>query len=44
MVWDTEQPKQPTMKAMVETKKQILLPNMSESRPYSGWKAVLVTK
>lgn len=44
MVWDTEHPMQPTMKAMVETKKHILLPNMSESRPYSGWKAVLVTK
>jgi hypothetical protein len=41
---EMEQPKQPIMKASVDTKKHILRPNMSENRPYSGWKAVLVTK
>jgi hypothetical protein len=41
---EIEQPKQPSMKASVDTKKHILRPNMSENRPYRGWKAVLVTK
>jgi len=44
MVWATEQPKHPTMKVTVEMKKQIRLPNISEKRPYSGWKAVLVSR
>ncbi|KAL2149006.1 hypothetical protein VTH82DRAFT_1692 [Thermothelomyces myriococcoides] len=40
----TEQPKQPVMNVTVDMKKQIQRPNMSENRPYSGWKAVLVTR
>lgn len=40
----TEQPKQPTMKVTVEMKKHIRRPNISEKRPYNGWKAVLVIK
>jgi len=44
MLWASEQPKHPTMKVTVEMKKQIRRPNMSEKRPYSGWKAVLVIK
>jgi len=39
-----EQPKHPAKKVTVDMKKQTRLPNMSEKRPYSGWKAVLVTK
>jgi len=44
MVCAAEQPKHPVMKVIVDTKKHILLPNMSENRPYNGWKAVLVIK
>jgi len=44
MVGAAAQPKQPAMKVTVETKKHTLLPNMSENRPYNGWKAVLVMR
>jgi hypothetical protein len=37
-------PKQPTANVDVAMKKQGLRPNMSETRPYSGWKAVLVMR
>jgi hypothetical protein len=33
ILWEMEQPKHPTMNANVDTKKHILRPNMSESRP-----------
>jgi len=38
------QPRHPTAKVVVATKKHIRLPKMSEKRPYNGWKAVLVTR
>ncbi len=44
MVSATAQPKHPTAKVMVEMKKHIRRPNMSEKRPYSGWNAVLVIR
>jgi hypothetical protein len=37
-------PKQPAANVIVDTKKHIRRPKMSENRPYSGWNAVLVTK
>lgn len=37
-------PRQPIPKVIVEMKKHIRRPNMSEKRPYSGWNAVLVIK
>jgi hypothetical protein len=40
----TEHPKHPSMKVMVETKKQTRRPKISEKRPYNGWKAVLVIR
>lgn len=40
----TAQPKQPSMKVIVDTRKQTRLPKMSENRPYNGWKAVLVIR
>lgn len=36
-----EQPKQPSMNVMVQTKKQARRPKISEKRPYKGWNAVL---
>jgi hypothetical protein len=44
MLSATEQPKHPIIKVTVDMKKQIRRPNMSENRPYSGWKAVLVIR
>jgi hypothetical protein len=38
------QPRQPRENVTVDTKKQILRPKISERRPYSGRKAVLVTR
>ena len=38
------QPRQPKAKVTVDTKKQTRRPKMSEKRPYSGWKAVLVRR
>ena len=38
------QPRHPNIKVTVDTKKQVLRPNMSENRPYNGWKAVLVIR
>ena len=40
----TAQPRHPSMKVTVDTKKHTRLPKMSEKRPYSGWKAVLVMR
>ena len=38
------QPRQPAANVIVETKKHIRRPKMSEKRPYNGWNAVLVTR
>lgn len=40
----TPQPRQPSAKVTVEMKKQTRRPKMSDTRPYRGWKAVLVTR
>lgn len=44
MLSATEQPKQPIINVTVDIKKHIRRPNMSENRPYNGWKAVLVMR
>ena len=38
------QPRQPKRKVIVAVKKHTRRPRMSEKRPYSGWKAVVVMR
>lgn len=40
----TAHPRHPRRKEIVEVKKQVRRPKISEKRPYKGWKAVLVIK
>lgn len=40
----TAHPRHPRRKDIVEVKKQVRRPKISEKRPYKGWNAVLVIK